>query len=490
MKKIYASIITIGDELLIGQTIDTNSAWMAQELNKIGIWVKRRIAVGDVWDDIWNALDEESRESDIIFITGGLGPTADDITKPLLCKYFGGKMITDEKVLQHVKDIFTMLKRPLLDRNLKQAEVPDTCTVLFNARGTAPGMWFTRPPLRRSPFGQTPVRPGHPGGPPKEGLANSQSQLIENTDEKKNYFIKDISKSNVSDRVTPPLGEPVEDGKIFISLPGVPNEMKGLMLNEVIPRLQKELILPAIVHKTLLTAGMGESFIAERIMDFESSLPENIKLAYMPAYGMLRLRLTSVGDEKNKVEEFLFPYFEKLKALVYDVLVTDKDEGLEIVLGKILKASGKTMATAESCTGGYIAHLITSVPGSSEYYSGSVISYSYESKENVLDVSNETLNTVGAVSSETVTQMVKGVLKKMNSDFAVACSGIMGPGGGTDDKPVGTVWVAVGNKEKVKTQKLFFRFDRERNIEMTAQAALNLLRKFILENLAKHKESD
>lgn len=424
MKNVNASIITIGDELLIGQTIDTNSAWMAQELNKIGIWVKRRIAVGDVWDDIWSALDAESKEADIIFITGGLGPTADDITKPLLCKYFGGKLITDEKVLKHVKDIFTILKRPLLDRNLKQAEVPDVCTVLFNARGTAPGMLFKK------------------------------------------------------------------DGKSFISLPGVPNEMKGLMTKEVIPRLQKELILPAIVHKTMLTAGMGESFIAERIMDFENLLPTHIKLAYMPAYGMLRLRLTSTGDKKKKVEEEMLPYFEKLKDLLNDILVTDKDEGLEIVLGKILKSNGKTMATAESCTGGYIAHLITSVPGSSAYYNGSIVSYSNESKENLLDVSNNILNTAGAVSSETVTQMVNGALKKLKADFAVACSGIMGPDGGTDDKPVGTVWIAAGNKENVVTQKLYFRFDRERNIEMTAQAALNLLRKFILENLAQDEGSD
>jgi nicotinamide-nucleotide amidase len=266
--------------------------------------------------------------------------------------------------------------------------------------------------------------------------------------------------------------------------------MKGLITNEVIPFLQKELVLPSIVHKTLLTAGMGESFIAERIMNFENELPVHIKLAYMPAYGMLRLRLTSIGEEKKKVEEELIPYFEKLKELVNDVLVTDKDEGFEIVVGKILKASGKTMATAESCTGGYIAHLITSVPGSSAYYNGSVVSYSYESKENVLGVSSEILNTAGAVSSETVKEMVLGVIKKLNVDFALACSGIMGPDGGTADKPVGTVWIAAGTNEKVTTQKLHFRFDRERNIEMTAQAALNLLRKFMLEYLAENKGSD
>jgi nicotinamide-nucleotide amidase len=416
LKTINASIITIGDELLIGQTIDTNSAWMAQELNRIGIWVKRRVAVGDLWDDIWNALGEESKESDVVLITGGLGPTADDITKPLLCKYFGGNMVVNEKVLQHVKDIFTKLNRPMLERNLKQAEVPDVCTVLHNARGTAPGMLFKK------------------------------------------------------------------DGRLFISLPGVPNEMKGLMMNEVLPRLHKEFVLPAIVHKTAFTAGAGESFIAERIKDFEVSLPSHIKLAYLPAYGMVRLRLTAKGDEKKKVEDELIPYFEKLKELVKDVLVAGEDEGLEIVIGKILKEKGKTMATAESCTGGYIAHLITSVPGSSVYFNGSVVSYANQVKENILGVSAETLKTAGAVSEETVKQMVKGVIEKLNVDYAVATSGIMGPDGGTPEKPVGTVWIAAGNKEKVEAQKLFFRFDRERNIEMTAQAALNMLRKFILAN--------
>jgi nicotinamide-nucleotide amidase len=250
----------------------------------------------------------------------------------------------------------------------------------------------------------------------------------------------------------------------------------------VLPRLQKEFTLPAIVHKTIFTAGQGESFLAETIKDFEASLPSKIKLAYLPAYGMVRLRLTSKGENKTIVEEELLPYFEKLKILVKDVMVADEDEGLEITIGKILKGKGKTLATAESCTGGYIAHLITSVPGSSAYFKGSIVSYANEVKENLLHVSSETLKAVGAVSEETVKQMVKGVIEKLNVDFAVATSGIMGPDGGTSEKPVGTVWIATGNKEKVIAQKLFFRFDRERNIEMTAQTALNFLRKFILAN--------
>ena len=359
---VNASIITIGDELLIGQTIDTNSAFIAQELNKIGVWVRRRVAVGDVYDDIWDALDEEGQESDIVIITGGLGPTADDITKPLLCKYFGGKLVVNEEVLAHVKYLFEKVFRrpgPMLERNLKQAEVPDNCIVLHNKRGTAPGMLFKR------------------------------------------------------------------DGKVFISLPGVPHEMKGLIVNEVVPYLLSAFKMPAIIHKTAFTAGQGESMIAELLKDFEPSLPSHIKLAYLPNYGMVKLRLTSQGNNKEEVERELMPYFEKLQELVKDFLVTNEDEGLEIVIGKILKAKSKTMGTAESCTGGYIAHLITSVSGSSAYYKGSVISYANEIKENILGVKQETLLSVGAVSEETVKEMVKGAINKLNVDFALATSGIM-----------------------------------------------------------------
>ncbi len=419
MNTVNASIITIGDELLIGQTIDTNSAFIGQELNKIGVWVKRRVAVGDVYDDIWQALDEESKHSQLIIITGGLGPTADDITKALLCKYFGGKLVLNEKVLAHVKYLFEIVFRrtgPMLERNLKQAEVPDTCTVLHNARGTAPGMLFKK------------------------------------------------------------------DGKVFISLPGVPHEMKGLIANEVVPYLLAAFKMPAIVHRTAFTAGQGESMLAELLKDFEPSLPSHIKLAYLPNYGMVKLRLTSQGNNKEEVEKELTPYFEKLQDLVKEYLVTNEDEGLETVIGKILKAKGKTMATAESCTGGYIAHLITSIPGSSAYYKGTVVAYAYEVKESILGVRHETLETFGAVSEQTVKEMLNGVINIMDVDYALAVSGIMGPDGGTEEKPVGTVWIAVGNKEKVETLQLNLRFDRQRNIGMTAANALNFLRKFILKN--------
>ncbi|MBL7732735.1 MAG: competence/damage-inducible protein A [Chitinophagaceae bacterium] len=414
-----ASIITIGDELLIGQTIDTNSAFIAQELNKTGIWVHRRVAVGDVYADIRLALDEEGSRSDIIIITGGLGPTADDITKPLLCEYFGGKLVVNEKVLAHVKHLFEKVFRrpgPILERNLKQAEVPDVCTVLHNARGTAPGMLFKK------------------------------------------------------------------DGKIFISLPGVPHEMKGLMTNEVIPRLQEAFTMPAVVHQTAFTAGQGESQIAELLKDFEPALPPHIKLAYLPNYGMVKLRLTSRGENKEETEKELAPYFDRLQELVKDFLVTNKDETLEQVVGHLLKMKGKTLATAESCTGGYIAHLITSIPGSSAYFNGTVVSYANTIKENVLGVKHDTLETAGAVSEETVLQMAKGALELMNTDYALATSGIMGPDGGTPEKPVGTVWIAAVTKERTETLQLHLRFDRQRNIMLTANAALNFLRRFILAN--------
>ncbi len=409
-----ASIITIGDELLIGQVIDTNSAWMAQELNKSGIRVARRVAVGDVTDEIWKALDEEQQHADIILITGGLGPTADDITKPLLCKYFGGTMTVNEAARQNVINIFTKLNRPITERNLLQGQVPDNCAVIQNKRGTAPGMCFAK------------------------------------------------------------------DEKIFVSMPGVPHEMKGMMLDDVIPILQKQFQFPVIIHKTLLTAGVGESFLADLITGFEEALPEHIRLAYLPNYGMVRLRLTSTGFDGAAIEKEMEQQFNTLQSLVKEYLVTNEDEPLENVLGKLLASKGKTMCTAESCTGGYIAHLLTSIPGSSKFYDGSVVSYSYKAKEDLLQVDKTILESKGAVSEEIVMQMAKGALKNIGSDYVIAVSGIMGPDGGTPDKPVGTVWVAVGDREKIATHKLSFRFDRTRNIQLTAMNALNLLRKFIL----------
>lgn len=410
-----ASIITIGDELLIGQVIDTNSAWMAQELNKAGIWLKRRVAVGDRWNDIRKALDEESAAADIVLITGGLGPTADDITKPLLCEYFHTRLVVNDGALKNVRHIFeTLLKRPMIERNLKQAEVPESCTVIQNKRGTAPGMLFEK------------------------------------------------------------------EGRIFVSMPGVPHEMKGMMTDDVIPFLLEKFEMPFITHRTLLTAGVGESFLADLIQAFESALPENIRLAYLPNYGMVRLRLTGIGNDSAHMEPEINARFSQLKALLEEWMVTDEDISLQEALGKLLKSRRQTIATAESCTGGYAAHLITSVPGSSAYFLGGLIPYQNNIKEKVLRVQEKTISATGAVSEETVREMISGALDLFGSDYALATSGIMGPDGGTETKPVGTVWIAAGNRQSIETRLLRFRFDRQRNIELTTTNVLNLLRKFIL----------
>lgn len=410
------SIITIGDELLIGQVIDTNSAWMAQQLNTAGMAVVRRVAVGDNKDAIINALEEEQKYADAILITGGLGPTADDITKPLLCEYFGGKMVTNDAALQNVKYLFEQVfKRPVTAVNIKQADVPDCCTVIQNKLGTAPGMIF----------------------------------------EKKN--------------------------KVFVSMPGVPHEMQGMMVAAVIPLLQKRFGTSHIAHRTLITFGIGESNLSDMIQPFETALPPNIKLAYLPNFGMVRLRLTSSGTNKERLDAAIDEQFSMLKKQVKDYLLTDEDEPMEKIIARLLLKNNKTLGTAESCTGGYIAQLITSIPGSSAYFKGGVVSYSNEVKENLLHVNENTLMQYGAVSEETVKEMAAGALDALKTDYVLAVSGIMGPGGGSTEKPVGTVWIAAGTKEKLITQKLHFRFERQRNIQLTAVNALNLLRKLVTE---------
>lgn len=417
MEKLFASIITIGDELLIGQVIDTNSAWMAQELNLIGVQVIRRVAVGDQWDEIWQAIDEESRKASIILITGGLGPTADDITKPLLCAYFGGTMQIHQPTLDHVTNIFeNILKRPMIDRNRKQAEVPDNCTVLSNEKGTAPGMLFKK------------------------------------------------------------------EGKIFVSLPGVPHEMKWIMKNEVLPLIPNLYKTSFIEHRTLLTAGIGESFLAERIAESEQALPPPIKLAYLPNYGLVRLRLTASGFDQETLQQQIDYHFEALKLAVGEYLIADKDIPMEQVVGNLLIDRKATISTAESCTGGYIAHLLTSRAGSSAYYKGSIVSYANEIKQQILKVSDETLLNEGAVSEQAVIQMAKECMHLMNTDYTIAVSGIMGPDGGSETKPVGTVWIAVAHKNNVATKQFHFRYDRERNITLTATNALNFLRMLIVDN--------
>ncbi len=412
-----AAIITIGDELLIGQVVDTNSAYVARELNKIGIQVLRRVAVADDANAIREAIDDAFAFAQVVILTGGLGPTADDITKPLLCDYFGGKLVTNEAALENVKKIFSKLNKPLINSNLKQAEVPDICEVLLNPRGTAPGMWF------------------------KKGDA------------------------------------------ILASLPGVPYEMEGIMEHEVLPRLQSMYTGFYIAHRTMMLSGIGESFLSEQINNFESNLPANIKLAYLPNYGIIRLRLSGSGENREALEHQLDEQFRLLKQEVNSYLVTDEDISLETVLGRLLTDKKETLSTAESCTGGYIAHLLTANPKSSSFFTGSVVCYDTRIKRDVLGVDGDLLDREGAVNEEVSRQMVQGMFKVMNTGYALAVTGLMGPDAGDEKEEVGTTFIAVGKKNgPVESKRFFFRHNRRKNIELTAMNAINMLRLFILNN--------
>lgn len=408
-----AGIITIGDELLIGQVIDSNSAWIGTELNNIGIAIRQRLAVGDDATEIVRAINDTKLLCDIIILTGGLGPTKDDITKQTLANYFNVPLVINEEVLHDVKVIFERLKRPLLEVNMKQASVPQHCTVIRNELGTAPGMWFDA------------------------------------------------------------------DDKILISMPGVPFEMKNMMSKTVLPKLQSLFTGSFIKHKTFLTAGIGESFLAEKIESVENNLPSNIKLAYLPNLQQVRLRLTAKGTDEKLLETQLEKISGELLPLIQTWLINDKDELLEASLGKLLLSKQKTMATAESCTGGAIAARIVSVAGSSAYFRGSFVAYDYDAKSNLLDVRKETILNKGAVSEETVIEMANGALKKFGADYAVAVSGIAGPGGGLPNKPVGTVWIAVASSSAHETKEFHFLKNREQNIQATVFAALNFLFRFV-----------
>lgn len=418
MANIRASIITIGDELLIGQTIDTNSAWIAKELNMLGIDVTKRIAVGDNEQAITDALDSELTDADILFLTGGLGPTADDITKPLLCKYFGGNMVVDEKVLAHVKDIFTKRNRPFLDRNMKQAEVPDVCTVLFNPMGTAPGMLFEK------------------------------------------------------------------GGKKIISMPGVPFEMMAIMETAVLPMLKASYQSDAIEHSTIITAGEGESFIADKILDIETALPEHIKLAYLPSLGTVKLRLTGKAKDADALKVEVATWMQRIKERLQNIVVADGDMAFEEIIGKLLLQNGTTLSLAESCTGGYISHLITQVSGASNYYKGGVVSYLVEVKENVLGVSAEDIANNGAVSETVAIQMAEGVRRTLKSDYSLSITGILDkePVAGEKEEP-GTIWMAVAGPDKTIARKFKVYYDRVRNKESAANMGMLFLWKFINDKL-------
>ncbi|MES2779658.1 MAG: competence/damage-inducible protein A [Bacteroidota bacterium] len=410
-----AEIVTIGDEILIGQIIDTNSSWLGQELGKMGISVVHRASVSDQQRDIIDALNDATQRADIIIMTGGLGPTKDDITKHTLAEYFGTELVLNEDVLEWVSKIFRMRKLPMIDTNKNQAMVPANCEVLFNRSGTAPGMWF------------------------------------------------DVN------------------GKIFISMPGVPFEMKVIFEEQCIPRLQKHFKLPVIIHRTIQTCSIGESFLAKKIEDLENALPAHIKLAYLPNIGQVRLRFSGYHSNSEMLKAEMDTIISNLYELIREYIFGEEEDTLQKTVGLLLKGKDKTVSTAESCTGGFIAHLITSVPGSSAYYQGSIISYANEIKIHELGVSPEIVKTVGAVSEDCVKQMAEGVRKKFNTDFAIATSGIAGPDGGTPEKPVGTVWIAISSKTQTIALQFNMGDNRERTIHRTALQALDMLRKILLE---------
>lgn len=403
-------IIVIGDELLIGQVTDTNSGWIARELNHIGWEVTEITIVRDRSREITDALNSSFGRVDVVLMTGGLGPTKDDITKQTLCDYFGGKLVFDESVFANVEAIFRRRKLTMNDSTRNQAYVPNVCTVIQNSVGTAPVMWFER------------------------------------------------------------------NGKVLVSMPGVPTEMKTVMKEAVISRLREYFQdHSSILHRTCLVKDFTESRLSETLSDFEAQLPACIKLAYLPTPGVIRLRLTARGDEESYLQKIIDDEFFKLRTILGSHLFCGSDTTLAGALGSILTERGETLATAESCTGGNIAHEITRVAGSSVYFKGSVVAYSNEVKARVLNVSSETLSGFGAVSRETVLQMVSGVQRLLSSDCAIATSGIAGPGGGSVEKPVGTVWIAVRYGERSEAECFCFEGDREQVIARATQSALLML---------------
>lgn len=410
MKKVLAELLTIGDEILYGQIVDTNSQWMSVELDKLGIKVIRKTTVGDQEEEILTAFAEAQNRADIILITGGLGPTSDDLTKPCLAKFFNCEMKLHEEALVEVTEFFKSRGRELTDINRQQAVLPVCCEKITNAIGTAPGMWFEN------------------------------------------------------------------DEKTFMSMPGVPHEMKRMMTEQVLPRLQKKYTLPVIYHKVIRTIGQGESFLAEKIVDWEKALPPHVKLAYLPSLGDVKLRLTSFGNSQELLQQETNELIEKLKTRIGQFIYGYDDDPIEVVIGKMLRERKLTLAIAESCTGGYLSHLITSIAGSSDYFLGSMIPYAYEVKMRQLGVKPETLERYGAVSEPTIIEMANIVRAKFNTEIGVATSGIAGPGGATPDKPVGTVWIAYSDKHKTVTKKLQLTKDRAINIRLASMAVMNLIR--------------
>ena len=407
-------IITIGDEILIGQIVDTNSAWMGQHLNAEGFKIIQITSAQDNREHILECLAAAEQRADVILITGGLGPTKDDITKKTLCEYFNCESRIDADVLGDITEMFRSYGREMTPVQVAQASIPAIAKALRNPNGTAPGIW-------------------------------------------------------------------IEKGtKVFCSMPGVPYEMMGIMKESAIPLLKKHFNTPAIVHKTILTQGIGESILADIISTWEDALPENIKLAYLPSVGAVRLRISAFGESEVTLQQQVDEASRTLLPLIEKYVYGFDDESLESNIGKLLNERKQTLSLAESCTGGYISHLITKVPGSSAYYLGSIISYAYEIKDEFLGVDPKLFDTVGAVSEEVVTKMAQSIREKFRTDYSLACSGIAGPDGGTNEKPVGTVWIAVASKHGVTAKKYLFGNHRLRTIERTGLTALMMLRTEIL----------
>jgi nicotinamide-nucleotide amidase len=408
-------IITIGDEILIGQIVDTNSAWIGQQLNGIGFAVQRIISISDTKDEIKQAIGDSASRADVVIVTGGLGPTNDDVTKVALCEYFGCALVFHVDISSHIDGLFARFGKTVSEVNRRQAELPSACMPLHNALGTAPGMWF------------------------------------------------DTGKS------------------IVISLPGVPYEMKSIFTNELVPRLVERFDAPTIIHRTVLTMGMGESWLSEHIADWEFALPPPLKLAYLPSPGRVRLRLSAIGEDESLLKQLMDEQVAQLVDLIPELVYGFDDETIQGVVADLLTSRGLTVSTAESCTGGTISQLLTSIPGASVYFIGGLVAYSYEVKENDLGVSKRTLIAQGAVSEATVIEMAVGARRKFASDFAISVSGIAGPDGGTSEKPVGTVWIAIAGPNKSVARKYQFGDNRERNIERSAITAINMLREQILQ---------
>ncbi len=409
MTTVSGEILTIGDEILFGQTLDTNSHFISSKLSEIGVRVIRKTTIGDTESEIMGAFAEAERRADVVVITGGLGPTSDDLTKPCLARYFNVPLKMNEKALEEVRAYFEKRGRELTEANRQQAALPEGCVALSNPVGTAPGMWMER------------------------------------------------------------------NGKVFISLPGVPHEMKYLIEHEVLGRIINRFPLPVIYHKMIKTCGIGESFLADKIRDWEQNLPSHFKLAYLPTLGEVKLRLTASGSDLNTLQNDANSLVEKLTPLAEDYIYGYDEDTLESKVGDILVAENLTIATAESCTGGYLAHSITSVPGSSHYYRGSVIAYHNDIKMSRLGIPSAVLEQYGAVSEETVRLMAENIRKEMNADIGVATSGIAGPDGGTPEKPVGLVWIAYSDGKTTEAKKVQFLKDRMFNIQYGAKAALTLL---------------